>query len=59
MGDGFVSLMFGAGFGTWVYSKLMKNTMNQKNSLIGGAVAGIGGCVVLYTLVKFTLHISM
>lgn len=57
MGAGVVSFIFAAGFGTWVYSKVMKSTNIQRSSLISGVVAGLGGFIVLFTLMKFVLHV--
>jgi hypothetical protein len=57
MGDGLISLLVAVGFAAWIYSKLMKSTNIQKNSLIGSAIAGIGGFIVLFTLLKFVLHV--
>ena len=57
MGDGLLSLLVAVGFAAWIYSKLMKSTNIQKNSLIGSAIAGIGGFIVLFTLLKFVLHV--
>lgn len=57
MGDGTVAFIFGAGFGAWVYNKLMKTTNRQQSSLIGGGIAGVGSFIVLFTLMKFVLHI--
>lgn len=56
MGDGVISFIFAAGFGTWVYSKIMKSTNVQRSSLIGGMVAALGGFIVLFTLLKFVFH---
>lgn len=55
MTDGVTSLIFGAGFGTWIYAMMMKNTSSQQNSLIAGAVAGVAGFIVIFTLLKFVL----
>jgi hypothetical protein len=56
MGYGVIALIFGVGSGTWIYAKLMKSTNSMQNSLIGGAVTGLVGFVVVYTLFKYVLH---
>lgn len=55
MSDSFTALVFGVGFGGWTYAKLMKNTNNQRNSLIGAGVAGVGGFLVIFTIIKVLL----
>jgi hypothetical protein len=56
MTDGFTALIFGVGLAGWVYSFLMKNTMQQKPSLTGAGVAAVIGFIVVYTLMKYVLH---
>ena len=56
MGDGVISFLFAAGFGTWVYGKMMHTTNSQRSSLTGGGVAAIGSFIVLFMLLKFVLH---
>jgi len=44
-------LLFGAGFGTWVYAMMMRQTGSQtKPSVTVGALAGLVGFFVVYTL---------
>ena len=57
LGDGATAFIFGAGFGAWVYARMMKNTNHQHSSLVAGAVAGGAGMIVIFTLLKFVLHI--
>jgi hypothetical protein len=46
-----VGFPLGAGFGGWVYSKVYRSTGgNTKNALIVAAIAGVGGMVVVATL---------
>lgn len=41
----------GAGFGAWVYSKMMRSTgSNVKSSLVVAAVAGVFGMLIVSTL---------
>lgn len=56
MTDGFTALVFAAGFGGWIYSLMMKNTMRQQPSLIAALVSGIAGYVVIFTLMKYVFH---
>lgn len=56
MTDGVTALIFAIGFGGWIYSVFMKNTMQQKPSLIAAAVAGVAGYLVIFTLMKYVFH---
>ena len=56
LGDGVIALFIGIGTGTWAYNKLLHNTNNTKNSLIGGAFVGLGAFVVVFTLLKYLLQ---
>lgn len=56
MTDGFTALIFAIGFGGWVYSYFMKNTMRQSPSLTAGGVAGVVGFIIVFTIMKFVLH---
>jgi hypothetical protein len=51
MGNGITGLLFGIGFGGWVYVMVMRQTGgNVKNSLIVAVLAGVVGFFVIYTL---------
>lgn len=56
MTDGVTALIFAIGFGGWIYSIFMKNTMQQKPSLTAAAVAGVAGYLVIFTLMKYVFH---
>jgi hypothetical protein len=57
LSDAMTGLIFGVGFGGWVYFKLLANTGgHQKSALIGGLLAGAGGFFVIFTLIKFVFH---
>jgi len=56
MTDGFTALIFAAGFGGWIYSLMMKNTMRQQPSLIAAGVSGVAGYIVIFTLMKYVFH---
>lgn len=56
IGDGLTAFLFGVGAGTWMYARLMKTTNSPKNSVVGGAVVGIIGFIVIYTLLKYIVH---
>lgn len=48
-----IAFMFGAGFGTWVYTKIMRNSGgNTQNSAIVAAIAGIFGFVVMLLIMN-------
>lgn len=55
MSDALTSLVFGIGFGGWLYAKLMKNTRNPRNSLIGAGIGGAAGFLVIFTIIKVLL----
>lgn len=56
MTDGFTALIFAVGFGGWIYSLMMKNTMRQQPSLIAAVVSGVAGYIVIFTLMKYVFH---
>ena len=56
MTDGFTAFIFAVDFGGWMYSLMMRNTMRQTPSLIAAGVAGVGGFIVIFTLMKFVFH---
>jgi hypothetical protein len=56
MTDGVTALIFGAGFGAWIYAMMMRSTSNPKNSLVAASVAAFGGFIVIFTLMKFVFH---
>ncbi len=46
-----ISLLFAAGFGTWVFTKMNRyNGGSSKNAAIMGATAAIFGFIVLLTI---------
>jgi hypothetical protein len=55
-----VALLFGAGAGVWVYTKLAPRAGagNQSSALIGGAIAGLALFAFFYTLLHFILNIG-
>lgn len=54
MSNEVVGLLFGAGFGAWVYSKMMKSTgSNVQTSLIVAVFAGLFGFLIAWTLIGF------
>jgi hypothetical protein len=57
MSDGITAIIFAAGFGTWVYSKMMHSTNSQHSALTGATVSGVIAFVVIYTLMKYIFHI--
>ncbi len=49
-----VALMFGAGFGTWVYTKVYRSTGGStQNSLVVAGVATAFGFVAMLLLLRF------
>lgn len=56
MSDGFTALIFGVGFGGWVYSLAVRNTVRSSTSLIAGGAAGVAGFIVIFTLMKSVFH---
>ncbi len=49
-----VALMFGAGFGAWVYTKIYRNTGgNTQNALVVAAVATVFGFMAMLLLLRF------
>jgi hypothetical protein len=53
MNNFLTGLMFGAGFGAWIYAMMMRQTGGQvKPSLTVGAIAGVIGLFVIYTLLR-------
>lgn len=57
MSDGITATIFAAGFGTWVYSKMMHSTNSTRNSLTGATVSAVIAFVVIFTLMKYIFHI--
>jgi O-antigen ligase len=52
MGNGITGLLFGIGFGGWIYYKMMRQTGgNTKNSIIVAFLAGLVGFFIIYTLI--------
>lgn len=50
MSNQLTALMFGAGFGCWIYAMMMRRTgSNTKNSLIVAGLAALTGWFVIYT----------
>lgn len=56
MTDGFTAIIFGVGFGTWVFSHMMHSTMRTSTSVIAGGACGVAGFIVIFTLMKFVFH---
>lgn len=56
MGDGITSFIFAVGFAAWVYNKMMHTTNSQHSSLVGASVSGVISFIVIFTLLKFILH---
>jgi hypothetical protein len=56
MTDGVTALIFGAGFGAWIYTMMMRSTSNAKSSIVAAIVAAFGGFIVIFTLLKFVFH---
>ena len=54
-----IGFLVGAGFGAWVYSKVMRSTGNNtKNALIVAAIAGVFSMMLVATLLgAFTQQI--
>lgn len=49
-----IGLLVGAGFGTWVYSKMTRKTGNNTQQAVTVAVlAGAGATLVVTTLLSF------
>ena len=59
MSSTLIALMFGAGVGVFVWSKLARSTGNAKplNVVIGAAVVGLITFFVCYSLFAWVLHI--
>jgi hypothetical protein len=55
-----VSLLFAAGAGTWVYTKLGRRTGggNQQGAVIGAAVAAVLIFLFAFTFLKYVLNFS-
>lgn len=50
MSNQLTALMFGAGFGCWIYAMMMRRTgSNTKTSLIVAGLAALTGWFVIYT----------
>jgi hypothetical protein len=50
MSNVWTGLIFGIGFGGWVYAQMMRRTSNTKTSLLVAAAAGLVGWLVITTL---------
>ena len=51
MGNGLTGILFGAGFGTWVYALMMRQTGgNVRTSVTVACIAGFAGFFVIFTL---------
>jgi hypothetical protein len=51
MGNGVTGLLFGLGFGVWVYALMMRQTGGlARPSIITATIAGITGFFVIFTL---------
>ena len=51
-----IAFLLAAGFGTWIYSKVYRQTGgNQQNSLIVGGVSGAITLLVAWTLLNMIL----
>ncbi|MEO6513772.1 MAG: hypothetical protein ABIR37_03720 [Candidatus Saccharimonadales bacterium] len=55
-----ISLLFAAGAGTWIYTKLGRRTGggNQQGAFIGAGVAAVLIFLFVFTLLKFVLNIG-
>ena len=55
-----ISLLFAAGAGTWVYTKLGRRTGggNQQGAFIGAGVAAVLIFLFVFTFLKFILDIK-
>jgi hypothetical protein len=56
----FIALMFGAGVGGWVYTKLSRRVGlgNQGQAFLGGGIAALGAFIFFFTLLKYVLQIG-
>lgn len=60
MGSFLIALLFGLSIGTWIYTKMARQSGygNAKSALLGAGVAGLGVFLVLFTLFKFVLGLK-
>jgi len=53
MNNFLTGLLFGAGFGAWIYAMMMRRTGNQaQQSLIVGGLAALAGFFVIFSLLS-------
>ncbi|CAN5342945.1 hypothetical protein BH09PAT4_BH09PAT4_08730 [soil metagenome] len=54
------SLLFAAGFATWIWTKVGRRTgsADPKSVAITAAAAGVGAFVVFFTFMKFVLGVN-
>lgn len=58
LSDGLTALLFGVGFGAWVYYKVSRTSGgHHQSSVTAGLAAGLGGFFVIFTLLKLVLHV--
>jgi hypothetical protein len=52
--------MFAAGFAGWIWTKVARGTGNAdpKTSFLTAGAAGLAAFIVLFTLMKYVLHIG-
>ena len=50
MSNSLVALMFGVGFGGWIYYQMMRRTSNTKASLTAAIAAGLMGAFVIFSI---------
>jgi xanthine/uracil permease len=55
-----IALLFAAGVGTWIYTKLAQRTGggNQRGAFMGAGVAAVLIFLFAFTLLKFVLNIK-
>jgi ABC-type proline/glycine betaine transport system permease subunit len=56
MSDGITAIIFAAGFGAWVYNKMMHSTNSQHSALVGTVVSAAIAFIVIFTLMKYVFH---
>lgn len=58
MSSFFVALVFGIGVSGWVYSQLSRRSgnANPSSTLMAAGGAGLVALIVLFTILKFMLH---
>ena len=55
MTDGFTALLFGIGFGGWVYFKLTRYSGHHNSALTAAVLAGLAVFFVVFSLLKWVL----